>query len=55
MEAVTPAEPVVQEVVVKEGRSRQAKILFITGIVLLGVLGVVALYVAITEVIQLFF
>ncbi|MBR3858805.1 MAG: hypothetical protein IKJ18_02140 [Bacteroidaceae bacterium] len=55
VEAVTPAEPVVQEVVVKEGRSRQAKILFITGIVLLGVLGVVALYVAITEVIQLFF
>lgn len=55
VEAVTPAEPVVQEVVVKEGRSKQAKILFITGIVLLGVLGVVALYVAITEVIQLFF
>ena len=55
VEAVAPAEPVVQEVVVKEGRSQQEKVVLITGIAVLGVLGAVALYVAITEVIQLFF
>lgn len=55
VEETAPAAPVTQEIVVKEGRSRQAKALFITGIALLSVLGAVALYVAITEVIQLFF
>ena len=55
IEVQTPAEPVVQEVVVKEGRSKQAKILIVCGIVLLGVLGAIAIYVAISEVVQLFF
>lgn len=55
IEVQTPAEPVVQEVVVKEGRSKQAKILIVYGIVLLGVLGAIAIYVAISEVVQLFF
>ena len=55
VEAVVPAEPQVQEIVVKEGRSQQAKALIIAAIALLGVLAVVALYVAIAEVVQLFF
>ena len=55
VETVVPAEPVTQEIVVKEGRSQQEKVLLIASIAVLGVLGVVALYVAITEVIQLFF
>ena len=55
VEEVAPATPVIQEVVVKEGRSKQEKVLIITGIVLLGILGVVALYVAISEMVQLFF
>ena len=55
VEVVVPAEPQVQEIVVKEGRSKQAKILIICGIALLGVLGAVALYVMIVEAIQLFF
>ena len=55
VEAVAPAEPVTQEIVVKEGRSQQEKVLLITGIAVLGVLGAAALYVAISEVIQLFF
>ena len=55
VEVVAPAEPVVQEIVVKEGRSKQAKTLIIAAIVVLGVLAVVALYVAIAEVVQLFF
>lgn len=50
-----PSEPVTQEIVVKEGRSQQEKMLIIGGIVLLCVLGVGAIYVAISEVIQLFF
>ena len=55
MEVVVPAEPQVQEIVVKEGRSKRAKILIICGIALLGVLGAVVLYVMIVEAIQLFF
>ena len=55
VEAVVPAEPQVQEIVVKEGRSQQAKALIITAIAVLGVLAAVALYVAISEVVQLFF
>ena len=55
VEVVVPAEPQVQEIVVKEGRTKQAKILIICGIALLGVLGAVALYVMIVEALQLFF
>lgn len=52
---VAPSAPVTQEIVVKEGRSKQAKILLITGIVLLCVLALAALYVAIAETVNLFF
>ena len=55
VESMVPAEPVTQEIVVKEGRSQQEKMLFIAGIVLLGILGAGALYVAVTEIVQLFF
>ena len=55
VEAAAPAEPVVQEVVVKEGRSKQAKMLLVAGIALLCVLGAAALYVTFSEIIQLFF
>lgn len=55
METVAPAEPVTQEIVVKEGRSQQEKVLLITGIVVLSMLGVAALYVVINEIVQLFF
>ena len=55
VEVVTPAEPVTQEIVVKEGRSQEQKVLIIAGMVLLGMLGAGALYVAICEIIQLFF
>jgi hypothetical protein len=55
VEVTAPAEPVTQEIVVKEGRSKQEKVLIISGIVLLCVLGAGALYVAISEIIQLFF
>ena len=55
VEEVAPAEPVVQEIVVKEGRSKQAKALIIATIAVAGVLAAVALYVAIVEVVQLFF
>ena len=55
MEVVVPAGPQAQEIVVKEGRSKRAKILIICGIALLGVLGAVVLYVMIVEAIQLFF
>ena len=55
VESVVPAEPQVQEIVVKEGRSQQAKALIIAAIALLGVLAAAALYVAIAEAVQLFF
>ena len=55
VEVTAPAEPVTPEIVVKEGRSKQEKVLIISGIVLLCVLGAGALYVAISEIIQLFF
>ena len=55
IEMVVPAEPEVKEIVVKEGRPTWQKVLIISGIVLLGLLGAGALYVAIVEVIQLFF
>ena len=55
VEEATPTEPQVQEIVVKEGRSPQQKALLIAAIALLGVLGAVALYVAISEIVQLFF
>jgi disulfide bond formation protein DsbB len=41
--------------VVKEGCSQQDKVLLILAIVALGVLGVAALYFAISEIIRLFF
>ena len=52
---MAPAEPQVQEIVVKEGRSPQAKALIIGAIAVLGIVAAVALYVAISEVVQLFF
>ena len=55
VESVVPAEPQVQEIVVKEGRSQQAKALIIAAIAVLGVLAAAALYVAIAEAVQLFF
>ena len=55
VEEVAPAEPVVQEIVVKEGRSKQAKALIIATIAVTGVLAAVVLYVAIVEVVQMFF
>lgn len=55
VEETAPAAPEVQEIVVKEGRSKQAKVLLISGICLLCALAVGALYVAIVEVIHLFF
>ena len=55
VEVAAPAEPEVQEIVVKEGRPTWQKALIISGIVLFGLLGIGALYVAIVEVIQLFF
>jgi hypothetical protein len=55
VEEAMPTEPQVQEIVVKEGRSPQQKALLIAAIALLGVLGLVALYVAISEIVQLFF
>ena len=55
VEEVAPAEPVVQEIVVKEGISKQAKALIIATIAVAGVLAAVALYVAIVEVVQMFF
>jgi hypothetical protein len=55
VEEAMPTEPQVQEIVVKEGRSPQQKALLIAAIALLGVLGAVALYVAISEIVQLFF
>ena len=55
VEVAAPAEPVTQEIVVKEGRSQEQKVLIIAGMVLLGLMGLGALYVAISEIIQLFF
>ena len=55
VEDTTPATPEVQEIVVKEGRSKQAKILLISGIVLLCALAVGALYTAVVEAVHLFF
>lgn len=55
VEELAPAKPVTQEIVVKEGRSKQAKVLFIIGIGILVVIVIGALYVAITELVQLFF
>ena len=55
VEVAAPAEPVTQEIVVKEGRSQEQKVLIIAGMVMLGLMGLGALYVAICEIIQLFF
>lgn len=55
VESEVPATPVTQEIVVKEGRSKQEKVLLIAGIVALSVMGIGALYVVVSEVVQLFF
>lgn len=55
VEETVPAAPIVKNIVVKEGCSQQDKVLLILAIVALGVLGVAALYFAISEIIRLFF
>ena len=55
VEVTAPAEPVTQEIVVKEGASKRDKDLVIAGIILLALFGAGALYMAITEAIRLFF
>ena len=55
VEEDAPLEPMTQEIVVKEGRSQEQKVLIIVGMVLMGLVGVGALYVTISEIIQLFF
>ena len=55
VEEVAPATPVTQEVVVKEGHTVQERTLLLVGIVALGLCGLVALYVALSRVIHLFF
>ena len=55
VEEVAPAAPVTQEIVVKEGRSKQERTLLLGGIIVLGLCGVAALYVALSRIIHLFF
>lgn len=55
VEEVAPATPVTEEIVVKEGRSVQERTLLLCGIIVLGLCGVAALYVALSRVIHLFF
>ena len=55
LEEVAPAAPVTQEIVVKEGRSKQERILILCGIIALGLCGASALYVALSRIIHLFF
>ena len=55
VEEVAPAAPVTQEIVVKEGRSKQERILLLCGIIALGLCGAAALYVALSRIIHLFF
>ncbi len=55
VEDVAPAIPVTEEIVVKEGRSKQERVLLLCGIIALGLCGVVALYVALSRIIHLFF
>lgn len=55
VEVTAPVEPVIQEIVVKEGASKREKDLVIAGIILLALFGAGALYMAVTEAIRLFF
>lgn len=55
VEEETPEAPQVQEIVVREGRPKQQQALLAAGIALLCVLGAGAIYVAVCEVIHLFF
>lgn len=55
IEEAAPATPVTQEIVVKEGRSKQERILILCGIIVLGLCGLAALYVALSRIIHLFF
>lgn len=55
IEQTAPATPITQEIVVKEGRSKQQRMLLIVGIVILVVCGIAGLYVALNRVIHLFF
>ena len=55
VEEVAPATPVVEEVVVKEGRSVQERTLLLCGIVVLVLCGIASLYVGLSRVIHLFF
>lgn len=52
---VAPTAPVVQEIVVKEGRSKQERMLLLAGIVVLSICGLAALYVALSRIVHLFF
>ena len=54
-EEAAPAAPVTQEIVVKEGRSRQERTLIFCGIIALGLCSVAALVVALSRIIHLFF
>ena len=55
LEEVAPAAPVTQEIVVKEGRSKQERTLILCGIIALGICGVAALFVALSRIVHLFF
>ena len=55
IEDVALATPITQEIVVKEGRSKQQRVLLLCGIIVLGLCGVVSLGVALIRVIHLFF
>ena len=55
VEEVAPATPVTEEIVVKEGRSKQERTLVLCGIIVLGLCGIAALYVALSRIIHLFF
>ena len=55
LEEVAPTAPVTQEIVVKEGRSKQERTLILCGIIALGICGAAALFVALSRIIHLFF
>ena len=55
VEDMAPAAPVTQEIVVKEGRSKQERTMLLCGIIALSACGVAALFVTLSRVIHLFF
>ena len=55
IEELSPAAPITQEIVVKEGRSKQERALLLGIIIVLCLCGVAALYVALSRIIHLFF